>query len=308
MTAFSSAFNKLKQSLSKTKDNIIGKISKVISFRKLDDDLLDDIEEILIEADVGVQATMKIIDLLREKAKEEKTYEGEAVLELLKKEIGAILHKQDHTLFNDNDPKPVVWLIVGVNGVGKTTTIGKLATHFSSGNSKVMIAACDTFRAAAIEQIAIWAERSNVEIIKSQHGSDPASVAFDAAQAAKSRGADILLVDTAGRLHTKANLMEELKKIKRVVLKALPEAAIYTKLIIDGSTGQNAISQVKVFTDAVGCDGIIVTKLDGTAKGGVMIAVAEELGVSVDFIGIGEGIDDLQRFSADEFTEALFTK
>lgn len=299
------AFEKLKNSLSKTKDNIFGKISQIVSRRKIDDDLLDEIEEILIEADVGVKATMKLIENIKEKARELKLSEGEEIIGLLKQEISAILVRDNTPLFFDNDPKPVVWLIVGVNGVGKTTTIGKLATRFSQENKKVIIAACDTFRAAAIEQISIWAERSNVEIIKSQHGSDPASVAYDAAKAAESRGADLLIVDTAGRLHTKSNLMEELKKIKRVVLKAIPNAAIYSKLIIDGSTGQNAIPQVQVFREAVGCDGIIVTKLDGTAKGGVMIAVAEELGVPVDFIGIGEGIEDLQRFDAVKFSEAL---
>lgn len=304
--AFLKAFDKLKNSLSKTKDNIFGKISQVVTRRKIDEELLEDIEEILIGADVGVPATMKLIDTLREKAKEQKLSEGEEILQLLKDEIAVILSREDSEIFNPSDKKPVVWLIVGVNGVGKTTSIGKLALQMSNEGKKVMIAACDTFRAAAIEQISIWAERSNVDIIKAQHGSDPASVAFDAAAAASARNVDILLVDTAGRLHTKANLMEELKKIKRVVEKAIPNAAIYSKLIIDGSTGQNAIPQVKVFSEAVGCDGIIVTKLDGTAKGGVMIAVAEELGVPVDFIGIGEGVEDLQRFDSKQFTEALF--
>jgi fused signal recognition particle receptor len=307
MSAMFSAFDKLKKSLTKTKDNLMGKISRVVLRRKIDDDLLEEIEEILIEADVGVAATMRLIETLKEKSKELNLTEGEDILSLLKDEIASILSREDSVLFKSSDLKPVVWLIVGVNGVGKTTTIGKLATHFSSDGKKVIIAACDTFRAAAIDQISIWAERSNVDIVKSQSGSDPAAVAFDAAKAAKSRDADILLVDTAGRLHTKANLMEELKKIKRVVLKAVPDAAVYSKLIIDGSTGQNAISQVKVFSEAVGCDGIIVTKLDGTAKGGVMIAVAEELGVPVDFIGLGEGIDDLQRFDSKQFTEALFS-
>ena len=299
-------FEKLKKSLSKTKDNILGKISRVVSRRKIDDDLLDEIEEILIEADVGVQATMRLIENVKETARERKLTEGEEVTALLKEEIAAILSQGKADERENGANRPAVWIIVGVNGVGKTTTIGKLATHFSSDGKKVVIAACDTFRAAAIEQIEIWAQRSNVDIVRSQSGSDPAAVAFDAAKAAAARGADILLVDTAGRLHTKANLMEELKKIKRVVVKAIPDAPVYTKLIIDGSTGQNALSQVKVFTDAVGCDGIIVTKLDGTAKGGVMIAVAEELGVPVDFIGIGEGIDDLQPFDAVQFAEALF--
>ncbi|RKX25613.1 MAG: signal recognition particle-docking protein FtsY [Candidatus Zixiibacteriota bacterium] len=300
-----SSFDKLKKSLGKTKDRLIGQISQVVRRRKIDDDLLDEIEEILIEADVGVAATMRLIKSVKLKAKERKLTDGEDVLTLLKEEITVILARKGSPLFNENDPKPVVWLIVGVNGVGKTTTIGKLATKFSQDGKKVIIAACDTFRAAAIDQITIWAERSKVDIIKSQDGADPASVAFDAAKAAVARSADLLLVDTAGRLHTKANLMEELKKIKRVVNKAIPNAHIYSKLIIDGSTGQNAINQVKIFTEAVGCDGIIVTKLDGTAKGGVMIAVAEELGVPVDFIGLGETIDDLQRFDPTQFAEAL---
>lgn len=300
------AFEKLKKSLSKTKDNLLGKISQVIGRRKIDDDLLDEIEEILIEADVGVQATMRLIDAVKVQAKEKKLTEGDDIIGLLKQEISTILTSQPQSV-SEGSGKPVIWLIVGVNGVGKTTTIGKLASLFSSEGKKTMIAACDTFRAAAIDQIAIWAERSKVDIVRSQSGSDPAAVAFDAAKAAIARGTDILLVDTAGRLHTKANLMEELKKIRRVVEKAAPEAQIASKLIIDGSTGQNALSQVKVFTDAVGCDGIIVTKLDGTAKGGVMIAVAEELGVPVDFIGIGEGQDDMQRFDSAQFAEALFS-
>jgi len=300
-------FEKLKESLTKTKNNLLGKISNVVRRRKIDDELLEEIEEILLSADVGVKATMHLIDFVKEKAEEKKITEGEQIISLLRDEINNILSQESSPLFKENYQKPIVWLIVGVNGVGKTTTIGKLATKFASDNKKVIIAACDTFRAAAIEQITIWAERSKVDIIKTKPGADPAAVAFDAVQAAIARNADIMLVDTAGRLHTKTNLMEELKKIKRVILKALPHADIYTKLIIDASTGQNAISQVKVFTDAVGCDGIIITKLDGTAKGGILIAVAEELKVPVDFIGIGEGLDDLQRFDANRFIEALFT-
>ncbi|MCB2231405.1 signal recognition particle-docking protein FtsY [bacterium] len=276
--------------------------------RKIDDDLLDELEEVLIEADVGVQATMRLIDAVKAKAKERRLTDGDEVIGLLKEEISEILSRDGHQDTIVSDAKPVIWLIVGVNGVGKTTTIGKMATRFSAEGKKVMIAACDTFRAAAIEQVGIWAERSGVEMIRSQHGADPASVAFDAASAARARGVDILLVDTAGRLHTKANLMEELKKIRRVVEKAAPGAPVYSKLIIDGTTGQNALSQVKVFTEAVGCDGLIVTKLDGTAKGGMMIAVAEELGVPVDFIGLGEGIDDLQPFDPAKFADALFAQ
>jgi len=291
-------FEKLKKSLSRTKDSIVGKIAQVVRRRKIDDDLLDEIEEILIEADVGVQATMRLIEAVKEKARERRLTEGDDVIALLKEEIAAILSSPHEPSDISEKGKPVVWLIVGVNGVGKTTTIGKLATLFTKDKQKVIIAACDTFRAAAIDQVEIWAKRSNVDLVRAQSGSDPAAVAFDASKAAVARG--------AGRLHTKTNLMEELRKIRRVIGKALPNAAIYSKLIIDGSTGQNAIAQVKVFADAVGCDGIIVTKLDGTAKGGVMIAVAEELGVPVDFIGLGEGVDDLQRFDPKQFAEALF--
>lgn len=299
------AFQKLKSSLSRTKDNLLGKLSEVVLRRRIDDELLEEIEQVLIEADVGVPATMRLIEAVRQKARQNNLTEGAEVMALLQEEIAAILKQSQAEQVSDS-AKPTVWLIVGVNGVGKTTTIGKLATLFASEGKKTMIAACDTFRAAAIEQISIWAERSNVDIVRSQTGSDPAAVAFDAAKAAVSRGVDILLIDTAGRLHTKSNLMEELKKIRRVIDKAAPGAPVYSKLIIDGSTGQNALSQVKVFTEAVGCDGIIVTKLDGTAKGGVMIAVSEELGVPVEFIGLGEGIDDLQRFDPQQFAEALF--
>lgn len=299
------AFQKLKKSLSRTKDSILGKLSEVVLRRRIDEELLEEIEQVLIEADVGVPATMRLIDAVRQKARQNNLTEGAEVIALLQEEIATIL-KQSQAEPVTNDSKPTVWLIVGVNGVGKTTTIGKLATLFASEGKKTMIAACDTFRAAAIEQISIWAERSNVDIVRSQTGSDPAAVAFDAAKAAVSRDVDILLIDTAGRLHTKSNLMEELKKIRRVIDKAAPGAPVYSKLIIDGSTGQNALSQVKVFTEAVGCDGIIVTKLDGTAKGGVMIAVSEELGVPVEFIGLGEGINDLQRFDPQQYAEALF--
>ena len=299
------AFDKLRKSLSKTKDSIIGKIAQVITRRSIDDDLIDEIEEILIEADVGVKATNRLIDRLRERARDGSVSDADGVMTLLKDEIRSILSSDAAELLPANAPQLTIWLITGVNGVGKTTTIGKLATRFAGEGKKVMIAACDTFRAAAIDQIAIWAERSGVEIIRSQEGADPAAVAFDAASAARARGTEILLVDTAGRLHTKSNLMEELKKIKRVVIKAAPEASVLSKLIIDGSTGQNALSQVRIFSDAVGCDGLIITKLDGTAKGGVVIAIAEELKVPVDFIGLGETIDDLQRFNPKEFADAL---
>jgi fused signal recognition particle receptor len=300
-------FQKLKESLSKTKENILGKISQVISRRKIDDALLEEIEQILIEGDVGVKATTRLIDAIKSKAHERNITDAEQITGLLKEEISSILSKEESDIMPSPATKPVIWLIVGVNGVGKTTTIGKLATYFSSHDKKVIIGACDTFRAAAIEQISIWAERSGVEIIRTQQDADPAAVAFDAASAARARGVDLLLIDTAGRLHTKSQLMEELKKIRRVVQKAVPDAVILSKLILDGTTGQNALSQVKVFTDAVGCDGLIITKLDGTAKGGVIIAIAEELGVPVDFIGVGEGLEDLQRFDAKKFADALFS-
>jgi fused signal recognition particle receptor len=302
-----SSFDRLKKSLSRTKNNLFGRISQVVLRRKIDDDLLDEIEEILIEADVGVQATLRLIDSIKEKAAERRLTDGVQIVDLLKEEISAILTRPEQQLFSPDDPRPVIWLIVGVNGVGKTTTIGKLSTYFATTGKKVLIGACDTFRAAAIDQVVIWAERSGVEIIRSQEGADPAAAAFDAASAARSRNADLLLIDTAGRLHTKDNLMDELRKIRRVVQKAAPEATIYSKLVLDGTTGQNALSQVKVFSDAVGCDGLIVTKLDGTAKGGVVIAVAEELRVPVDFVGIGEAIDDLQPFNAEQFAQALFS-
>ncbi|MCK4631724.1 MAG: signal recognition particle-docking protein FtsY, partial [candidate division Zixibacteria bacterium] len=250
-------FDKLKKSLSRTKDNLFGKISAVLGREKISDDLLDDIEEILIEADIGVQASARLIERLRESVSENRVTDADDIFTLLKNEIATMLGELKQSSAVDSNASPVVWLIVGVNGVGKTTTIGKLATLFATEGKKTMIAACDTFRAAAIDQISIWAERSGVEIIKSQEGADPAAVAFDAAAAARARNADILLVDTAGRLHTKSNLMAELEKIKRVMTKALPDCPIHTRLILDGTTGQNALSQVSVFTEAVGCDGLI---------------------------------------------------
>jgi len=300
------ALDKLKESLSRTKESIFGNISRLVSRRKIDDALLEEIERTLIEADIGVKASLKLIEHLKEKARELKITEGDELIPILKSEIVNILLSHQSRGDNGHNAKPEVWLITGVNGTGKTTTVGKLATLFARQNKHVLIAACDTFRAAAVEQISIWAERSGVAIVKAQDGSDPAAVAFDASTAARARGIDLLLIDTAGRLHTKTNLMEELKKIKRVVQKALPDSKILTKLVIDGSTGQNAVSQARLFSQAVGCDGVIVTKLDGTAKGGVVIAISEELGVPIEFIGIGESIEDLQPFDAGQFADALF--
>jgi len=300
-----SGFRKLKESLSKTRDTILGRIGQIVSGRRLDDELIDEIEESLLKADIGVAAAEKIIDKLRQSAAEAKINDDLSVFKILKSEIKDILESKRKP-YEANGKNPSIWLITGVNGTGKTTSVGKLAHYFKSSGKKVMIAACDTFRAAAVEQLEIWAERSDVAFIKAQSGADPASVAFDAATSAKMKDIDYLLVDTAGRLHTKMNLMEELKKIRRVTEKVVPPDQIFSKLIIDGTTGQNALSQVKVFTEAVGCDGLIVTKLDGTARGGIVVAIAQELSVPVDFIGIGEGIDDLQPFDAESFVEALF--
>jgi len=301
-----SHFKKLKESLSKTRDNILGKIGRLIKGRKIDNDLLDDIEEILLKSDIGITATDRVIENLRQHAAEQKISDSDDVFRLLKEELLEILTRNKKESLFGSDTKPYVWLITGVNGTGKTTTVGKLAHYFKNNGKSVMIAACDTFRAAAVEQLEIWAKRSDVNFVKAHTGADPAAIAYDATNAAKARDIDILLIDTAGRLHTKANLMQELSKIRRVAEKNIPSEQISARLIIDGTTGQNALSQVKVFTDAVGCDGLIVTKLDGTAKGGIMIAIAEELSVPVDFIGVGEQIEDLQLFNADEYVEALF--
>jgi len=302
------SLKKLKDKLTKTRDTVFGKIEKLVIGRKIDDELIDEIEELLLKADVGLSATERIIENLREKADEDKISDAEDVLALLKKEIAEILEKNRKGVNPDGGPIPQVWIIAGVNGAGKTTTVGKLAHYFKGQGKEVMVAACDTFRAAAVEQLEIWAERtSGVHFLKAQSGADPAATAFDAATSAVAKGVDILLIDTAGRLHTKTNLMKELKKIRRVTEKVIPPEQIFSRLIIDGTTGQNALSQVKVFIEAVGCDGLIVTKLDGTAKGGVMIAIAEELSVPVDFIGIGEQKEDLEKFNSNEYAEALFS-
>jgi fused signal recognition particle receptor len=301
-------FKSFKEGLSKTKDNIVTKVRKAVgAAAKVDDDLLDNIEEILIEGDVGVSATMKIIDNLKERVANENIKDPVRVIDALKNEIAGIVKSDRDPTALDPAHRPEIWLIMGVNGTGKTTSVGKLAKLFADLGRKTMIAACDTFRAAAVDQLEVWARRSGVEMIRAKEGSDPAAVAFDAASAAKARDMDILLVDTAGRLHTKAHLMEELKKIKRVVAKVIPEESIKAKLVLDGTTGQNALSQVKIFTDAVGgVDGLMVTKLDGTAKGGVVIAIAEEMSVPIDFVGLGEQIDDLKPFDPESYVEALF--
>lgn len=298
-------FEKLKQGLTKTKEAINNQINNVFSnFRKVDEELLEELEEALIMSDVGAETSMKVIDNLRNKIKLEKIEDAELVKEALKKEIENILTEKDTRMTIDT--KPSIIMVVGVNGAGKTTSIGKMAASLKKDGKKVLVAAADTFRAAAIEQLEVWTDRANVDILKKSEGSDPASVVFDAARKAKNEDYDVLIVDTAGRLHTKKNLMEELNKIERVIEKELPEASKEILIVLDGTTGQNALIQAKEFSEVTKITGIILTKLDGTAKGGVVIGICSELNVPVKFIGVGEQIDDLQIFNAKDFANALF--
>ncbi len=298
-------FDSLKNGLKKTKAALVGKIDDIFSaFKKLDDDLYDELEETLIEADLGVSSTENILDELKERVKEKKINEtDEAKAELYSIMSEMICENDDN---NVNCDKPTVILVIGVNGVGKTTSIGKLTSIFTKQGKKVLLAAADTFRAAAIDQLAVWAKRSNVGIIKHEENSDPASVVFDSIAAMKARKNDILIVDTAGRLHNKQNLMNELAKINRVIDKEYPEAARETLLVLDGSTGQNAYIQAKEFSSVADITGLILTKMDGTAKGGVVFSICSELKVPVKYIGVGEGIDDLQEFSGEDFVKAIF--
>ncbi len=297
-------FDKLKQGLFKTKSAIVDKIDNIFkSFRTVDDDLFDELEELLISADVGVNTTEKILDELRETVIDNKIKEPEDV----KSELYAILRR----MIGDHEPldlstKPSVILVIGVNGVGKTTSIGKIANDLKSRGKRVVVAAADTFRAAAAEQLTVWCERAGVDIIKQAAGADPASVVYDAISAVKSRNADALIIDTAGRLHNKKNLMDELAKIDRVINRELPDAAKETLLVLDATTGQNAVYQAKEFKEASKITGLVLTKLDGTAKGGIIISIREELGIPVKFIGVGEQIDDMKPFSSEEFANALF--
>lgn len=302
-----SFFQKLKEGLEKTRKGIMEKVDQVlVSFGKIDDDLFDELEEALISSDVGVDTTLKIIDNIKKKVRERKLANPIEVKNLLKEEIKNILSAGNNDLNLSGCPTVIV--VIGVNGVGKTTSIGKIANLLKKDGKKVIIAAGDTFRAAAIDQLEIWAQRAGVEIIKQSEGSDPAAVVYDAIQAAKSRKADVLICDTAGRLHTKKNLMEELKKISRVIDRELPNSTKEVLLVLDATTGQNAISQAKTFKEAAEITGIVLTKLDGTAKGGIVIAIKSELGIPVKLVGVGEKIDDLQFFDAQEFTEALFVQ
>lgn len=300
-------FRRLVQGLSKTRDNIVSGIDSIFSgFSSIDDDFYEEIEEILIMGDLGVHATTEIIENLREKVKKEHIKEPGQCKELL---IASIKEQMDvgETAYRFEQEKSVV-LVIGVNGVGKTTSVGKLAGKLKDQGKKVVIAAADTFRAAAGEQLAEWAHRAGVEMIGGQEGADPASVVYDAVAAAKARNADVLLCDTAGRLHNKKNLMEELKKIHRILEKEFPDAFRETLVVLDGTTGQNALAQARQFSEVADITGIVLTKMDGTAKGGIAVAIQSELGIPVKYIGVGETIDDLQKFDAEQFVNALFTR
>ncbi len=302
---FKSMFDKLKKGLQKTKKQLSDSFS-VISFgRKIDESLFEDIEMVLLKADVGVKATEEIIDFLRNESKKRKIKEGEELRELLKEKLVEILKKCEGK-FDLGDEKPAVVLFLGINGSGKTTTVGKLAAQLKREGKSVVLAAADTFRAAAIDQLEVWAERAGVRIVKHSPGADPAAVVYDAVNSAKSRGDDVVLVDTAGRLHTKEHLMKELQKIKRTIKKLMPDQPVETILVLDGTIGQNSINQAKTFKEATDVTGIVITKLDGTAKGGAIVPICEELCIPVKFIGVGEDIDDLQPFDAEAFVNALF--
>jgi len=297
-------FDKLKKGLFKTKKSLVEETEALAKGRKVDDALLDEFEEVLIMADVGPQAALTITDALREKVKQDRIKNERDLKAAFKEEVAKILKEGHKVMCAGEDPYVV--LTVGVNGVGKTTTIGKLARHFTDHGFSVTLAAADTFRAAAIEQLEIWADRAGAQIVKHRSGADPAAVAFDAVASAKSRNSDVVIIDTAGRLHTKSNLMEELKKIKRVVSREKASAPHEVLLVVDATSGQNAINQARIFNDAVGVTGIALTKLDGTAKGGIILAINKELDIPVKLIGVGEAVEDLQEFNPKEFVEALF--
>ena len=302
-------FSRMRAGLAKTRDGFTEGLSDLLLGKKeIDDDLLEDLETQLIMADVGVDATTEIMSRLTKRVKRHELNDSDALYEALIEELQDILAVSQKPLVIDSSKKPYVILMVGINGVGKTTTIGKLAKQYQNKGKKVMLAAGDTFRAAAVEQLQVWGERNNVPVVAQHTGADSASVLFDALQAAKSRQMDILIADTAGRLHTKDNLMQELEKVVRVMKKIDPEAPHEVMLVLDAGTGQNAINQTKQFLQWVGVSGLTLTKLDGTAKGGIVFALAKQFGLPVRFIGVGEGIDDLRPFNADEFTRALFAR
>ncbi|EGR0670221.1 signal recognition particle-docking protein FtsY [Vibrio vulnificus] len=303
-----SFFARLKRSLSRTKANIGAGFFGLFKGKKIDDELFEELEEQLLVADVGMDTTLKIIENLTEKASRRDLKDGEALYGLLKEEMAEILTKVEQPLQVDSSKTPYVILMVGVNGVGKTTTIGKLAKQFQNQGKKVMLAAGDTFRAAAVEQLQVWGERNNVPVIAQHTGADSASVIYDAIEAAKARGVDVVIADTAGRLQNKSNLMEELRKIVRVMKKIDDSAPHEIMLTLDAGTGQNAISQAKLFSDVAPITGITLTKLDGTAKGGVIFAIADQFNIPIRYIGVGEGIEDLRPFETQEFIDALFSR
>ena len=303
----------LDKGLEKTKESVFSKLARAVAGKStVDDDVLDDLEEVLITSDVGVETTVKIIHRIEDRVARDKYVSTSELNKILREEIANLL-SENHSDDNEDwdlpaDHKPYVILVVGVNGVGKTTTIGKLAYLFKKAGKKVYLGAADTFRAAAVEQISIWGERVGVPVVKQQMGSDPASVAFDTLQSAKANGADVVLIDTAGRLHNKVGLMNELKKIKDVMKKVLPEAPDEVMLVLDGSTGQNAFEQAKQFAAVTNITSLAITKLDGTAKGGVVIGISDQLKVPVKYIGLGEGMEDMQLFNKKEFVDSLFKK
>lgn len=302
--------DKLDKGLEKTKENVFGKLSRAVAGKsKVDDEALDDIEEALITSDIGVETTLKIIEKLEERVASDKYLNTNELNELLKEEIAGLLAESYANAENFVLPEidgPYVIMVVGVNGVGKTTTIGKLAHQFKQAGKKVVLGAADTFRAAAVDQLVIWSERVGVDIVKQEMGSDPASVCFDTLQSAKANNADVVIIDTAGRLHNKVNLMNELSKIRNVMAKVMPDAPHDVMLVLDASTGQNAIEQAKQFTKATEVDSLALTKLDGTAKGGVVIGISDQFKIPVRYIGVGEGIEDLQVFNKNEFVDSLF--
>ncbi|MBQ8539471.1 MAG: signal recognition particle-docking protein FtsY [Ruminococcus sp.] len=299
-------FSKIKEGLKKTRDNFVGQINTMLkSFKKIDEELFEELEELLVMADVGVHTAENICEQLRAQVKKEGITDPSEIMGMLEKLTADMLREGNEMVLNT---KPSVILVIGVNGVGKTTTIGKLANHYVSQGKKVTLAAADTFRAAAIDQLQVWADRSHSDIVKQNEGSDPAAVVFDAISSAKAKGSDVIICDTAGRLHNKRHLMDELAKIRRIIDRELPDADKEFLLVLDATTGQNAVNQAQEFSKATGITGIVLTKLDGTAKGGVVLAIKEGLKIPVKFIGVGEQIDDLQPFNADEFTKALFVK
>ena len=296
----------LDKGLSKTKENVFSKITRAIAGKsKVDDEVLDNLEEVLITSDVGVDTTLKIISRIEDRVARDKYVTTSELTAILREEIASLL-TENHTFTVPEDKKPYVIMVVGVNGVGKTTTIGKLAYQFKKAGKNVYLGAADTFRAAAVEQLVIWSERVGVPIVKQKMGSDPASVAFDTLSSAKANGADVVIIDTAGRLHNKINLMNELTKIKNVMKKVVPDAPHEVLLVLDGSTGQNAFEQAKQFTAATEVNALAVTKLDGTAKGGVVIGISDHFRIPVKYIGLGEGMEDLQVFNRKEFVNSLF--